>query len=384
MFFNNNSTYPLGLDISDLSLKLVQLNKNGGKVKIQAISKVNLPPGYFIDGEIKNEEEIIKAIKGLIDNPKLGKVSSREVVACLPETKTFIKLIEIEKTENKLSAAIESEIEKHIPVSINEIYYDWQVIKDLPDRKLILIGAAPKSVVKQYTDLLDAAKLSVIALEIESISICRSLLAEENFKYKGDFNKNYGIIDIGAKRTSLAVYSKNTILFTISMPISGEEITKKIAEALNIEIEQAEKAKIICGLDENKAGGIIKNILSDTIDILTKKIGEAVEFYNYHFSDRGPINEIILCGGGAKIKNLDKILSKSLLVETTVGDALTNLGEAGEKFSKILAETHRLDINISPKNKKGENKALSLTQDTSLTFTTAIGLALRAIFIDEL
>ena len=144
MFFAQNSNYPIGLDISDLSLKLIQLSKAGNLIKIQALSKVDLEEGLIIDGEIKNKDRLVKKIKELISNPKYGKVSSNNVIACLPEAKTFIKLIEIENTPNKLSDIIETEIEKYIPLSTDEIYYDWQTIKNSSDKELVLIGVVPK------------------------------------------------------------------------------------------------------------------------------------------------------------------------------------------------------------------------------------------------
>lgn len=383
MLFGASSTYPIGLDISDLSLKLFQLNKFGDKIKIQAINKLELPAGLIEAGEIKNKTELIKIIGQLINKCKYGKVSSAEVTACLPESKTFIKLIEIEKTPNDQLEVIKAEIEKHIPLPTQEMYFDWQIVSDLPTKQLLLIGAAPKSIVDQYTELLDEAKLSIAALEIESISICRSLLAEEHYKFKGPFTKNYGVLDVGARHTSIIFYSKGTILFTVSLPISGNEITNKIAKTLDLNLAQAEKAKIICGLDEDKAQGIIKNILSDMISDLIEKINEALKFYQYHFSQRGPLDKIILCGGGANINNLDSIIGKAVGLNVVAGDALINLGDAKEKFSKILSETHSLDIGLAKKDKKS-SQPLTITQNTELTFATAIGLALRGIFIDEL
>ncbi|MFH1822559.1 MAG: pilus assembly protein PilM, partial [Patescibacteria group bacterium] len=214
IFFSGKSIYPIGLDISDLSLKLVQFNKIGNKIIFQALSKYNLPEGFISDGEIKNQVGVIKAIKNLINKPKFGKVSSNNVVACLPETKTFVKLIKIDKTPNSIADIIETEIGKHVPMLVDDIFYDWQVIEEKNDSQLILIGAAPKNIINQYTNLFDQANLSIEALEIEPAAICRSLLKEESINYKGPFEKNYAIIDIGATRTSLTLYSKNTILFT--------------------------------------------------------------------------------------------------------------------------------------------------------------------------
>ena len=381
MFIKSNSNFPIGIDISDLSLKLVQLNKSGEHITIQAINKLDLPKGLISDGEIKNKTEVIKYIGQLLSKTKYGKTTSSELIACLPESKTFIKLIEVENSPNDLNELIKLEMEKYIPMSIEEIYYDWQIVKILPTKKLILIGAAPQSIVNQYTNLFDEAGLSLAALEIESIAICRSILAEENAKFKGSKTNNYGIIDIGAKRTSMAIYSKDTILFTVSMPISGEEITEKISKTLKIDLEQAEKAKIVCGLDKEKAKGIISSIISEMIDELVVRINEVLKFYEYNHPNEGKINKIFLCGGGANIINIDQNLKEILAMDIVFGDPLINFAEDEEKIAKIFSETYNLDIALSKNNESGDQ---SITQNSKLSFTTAIGLALRGLFINEL
>jgi Tfp pilus assembly PilM family ATPase len=170
----------------------------------------------------------------------------------------------------------------------------------------------------------------------------------------------------------------------VSIPISGEKITEDIASSLEIKKEQAEKAKIICGLKEDEAGGIISKVLAGTINDLNDKIREVLEFHNNHFSQYGNISKITICGGGANIKGIDKIISKATSIETVRGDALVNLGEAKEKFLHLLSETYSLDSDFS-KNKKIDGKNnISVSQDSSLTFATAIGLALRGIFIDKI
>lgn len=387
MFLNNYSNYPIGLDISDLSLKLVQLNKINNKIKIQALSKINLPKGIICNGIIKNQEKVIEAIKTLIANPIYGKINSKEIIACLPETKTFIKLIKINKTAdssktNSFKKIISQEIEKYIPMSLDEIYYDWQIVEDLQDTQSILIGAASKDIVDQYINLLHQAKLSIIALEIESISICRSLLTEEIKPFSSSPN-NYAIIDIGANHTSMIFYSKNTVLFTSSIPLSGEQITNNIENTLKLDSDLAEKAKIVCGFDENKANGVIKNILTDIIKNLINKIQESLEFYNYNFADRGALKQILLCGGGANIKNLTQIIKQATNIETKIGNPLVNLAKSDNEFLEIFKEKYSFNLNSLKKNSNNK-KALSITQDSNSIFSTAIGLALRGVIIDEI
>lgn len=378
MHFNNYSNIPIGLDISDTSLKVVQFDKRGNKITLQALGRAHLESGSFKKGEIINFDKAVSTIKNLLKNPQYGKITSDEVVASLPESKTFLKLIKIEKSQNSFDNLLESEIEKYVPMQSSELYIDYQIVKASRDSDLVLFGASPKYIVDQYTNLLEKAGLKVVALEIEPIAICRSLLREENINIKQNYDKNYIIIDIGATRTSLTIYSKNTILFTISLSISGHEITEKIADMLKIDVEQAEKAKIICGLDENIAQGVVKSILNDVTLELIKKINEAREFYSNHFAEKGQINQIIICGGGAYIKNLNLIIKESTGIETITGNSLTNIQNLTDKFKKLSA-----DIIFKKEDDHDHKNNAGLSFDVSSIFSTSIGLALRSIFLEE-
>jgi len=178
-------------------------------------------------------------------------------------------------------------------------------------------------------------------------------------------------------------YSKNTILFTVNVPISGEEITAKISKVLTLTKEQAEKAKIICGMDETKANGVIKEILAETIENLIAKIKEALQYYENYFSQYGPLNQILLSGGGANITNLTEIISQKLSIEVKIANALVNINEEQNKFAELFVEKHALDLKTAKLSSRDKEKNLSIQQNSSSTYATAIGLGLRGLFIDE-
>jgi type IV pilus assembly protein PilM len=374
-------TYPIGIDLSDFSVKLIQFYSSKNKINIQAIGKKSIPKGLIQEGQIINIQEVAKIVDQAIMKPTFGKFTSKNVVASLPDTKSFIKLIEIEKNPNNLNLVLESEIQKYIPYQINEIYYDWQTISETNESKHILIGAAPQKIVNQYTELLEQTKLSINALEIEAVSICRSLLDEESLDSKPT-NKTYGILDIGANRASMIFYSNNTILFTVSMPISSQAITEQIAQSLKIDEQQAERAKIICGLDETKAQGVVKKILDSMINSLIEKIISSIDFYQKHYSHQGKINNIILCGGGSNIKNLDDIISKKLNIPAQIGDPLQKISKLNHEIKASFSETHDLLGDLSTTKKSSQSE--TLTQDNSNSHAVAIGLALRGVYIKDI
>ena len=382
MFTSSHNAPALGLDISDSSLKIAQLKRSRDSIKIQALGHKTLEKGIIENGVIRQPEIVIKKINKLIAKPNFGRVDSREVVACLPKDKTFIKLIDVDKTPNNLVDIMESEIEKHIPLSGKEMYYDYQIIKEHQSSYNILIGAAPKNIVNQYIDVLSKAKLFVAALEIESTAIARALLKEEMKKYHGPLDKNYCVIDIGAKNSQMFIYSRGTIVMSVSIPISSQETTDEIAKTLDIKKDQAEKAKIICGLDKSMAHGIVNDILLVTINEIISRLQTGLDFYYNHYDKRGEITKIILTGGGANIKNLNKLFTEKLNLPTEPGNIFTHLNENREKFSKNLIITP--DIKSGDQEKKKGNSAVSEPQNNELIYTTAIGLALRKIFIDKI
>ncbi len=334
-----------GLDISDRALRLVQLRKNGNKIILRSYNDIAVPADIVNHGEIIQEDKLIKLLNQLVTSAKGGKINTRNIITVLPESKTFIKVIEIPSTDKEnLPGVIDEEIKNHIPLSRDEIYLDWQILNQTSDSINVLIGAAPKNIVDSLTSTLEKGGLVPYIFEIEATAITRSLIKKDDQKAKI-------IIDFGAVRTGLIIYDHSTIPFTVSLPISGNKITETIAKTLNLDIKDAEKAKIVCGLDSKKCEGALLKILLKSIEDLTRQINKAMVFYQTNFPKGNQISEVILCGGGANFSDIDKVLSEKLKIPVKIGNPFTNI--ARSKKSIIPA-------------------------DKILSYTTAIGLALRA------
>ena len=80
-------------------------------------------------------------------------------------------------------------------------------------------------------------------------------------------------------------------------------------------------------------------------------IKDAFDFYYSHFLGANKITRIVMCGGGSNLKNLDKVISTSLKVIARPGKPWKNLGG---------------------------NQENTLPAEESLSYSSAIGLALRA------
>lgn len=401
---SNPLAHAFGLDIGDRSFKLVQTKRKGGRkdvYKITAWGEVSVPEGVMDKGKILDMDQAVTLIKKLLRNTR-GRVRGRAAVVCLPEAKSFIKIIKVKDVEDdnkKLHDAVVEEIKQNIPIPIDEIYFDWQVvdrteseIEEAPEDKkgeneekveneeekdtddddengsaeneteeeeearqpkepvttTILLGAAPRGLVNSYSKMLELAGLVPIVLEIEATAVTRAIVPLDRMH-----DVSLGILDIGATRSSLVIYDQGALQMSISIPVSGIEITKIVSESLSLSIEEAEKLKKKCGLDVKVCGDKMWNVLLPVIDDITDRIRNALRFYRIGFPEGKKIERIYLCGGGAHFKEIDTVLSRKLTMKARLANSL---------------------VNVDPKLPR------NFPKEKTLTYTTAIGLALRATY----
>lgn len=353
MFNNNPFEGAFGLDIGDLSLKLVQLSpastfSRDQRYTIEQMTTITLPPGYIVNGEIQQPEMVRHKLLQLLGKDGHGKrIDSPWVVADLPEPKTFLTSIEIDMPPEQITQEdVEYQCQKHIPFDLAEAYLDWQIVPSLEKTRLtrVLIGATQKTIADSYTYLLESVGLQPIALEVESLAIARSLMSEENTAG--------AILDIGATRSSVIIYDAGGVRFSTTINFSGEIINMALIQRLKITYDEAEDLKIKNGLNYTKEKPDYLKIIDELIDDLVIEIKKTIVYYQDHYPQTTPIEQIELCGGMALMQNLLPTLARRLKIKFKLGSA----------WRKI--KTKQLTDN---------------QKNHELTMASATGLALRAI-----
>ena len=360
-----------GLDISDLSLKIIKLKKIKNGFDLATFGEQNLKPGIIKGGEIKDEKALSEVIKEALNKVQGEKLKTKYVIASLPEEKGFLQVIQMPRmSEEELKSAVIYEAENYIPLPIEEVYLDSQVIQPVHnhlDHFDVLIAALPEKTVDPYLSALKMAKLEPVSLEIESLSISRALIKG------GVATVPVLLIDLGATRTSFIIFSGHSLRFTSSIPVSSGNFTEIIAKALGVDLSEAEKLKIKYGLEEKiqikikngtekktGRGKIFEALIPPLVDLI-QQIKRYLDYYQTHASHEHlppngkGVSKILLCGGGANLKGLPELLSLELKIPVELGNPWVNI------LPESLKEVPELPL------------------EKSLAFTTALGLALCGI-----
>ena len=351
-----------GLDLSDLSLKIVQFKEKKNKLSLNGYAKKDLPVGLVGEGKIKKEKELAEILKEVLAKPEKGSLEGRRVVCNLPEEKVFIRMIQMPPMkESEVDEAVKWEAETHIPLKIDEVYLAWQKIKPISgnfDHLDILIAASPRVLVDRYVSFLKKSGLEPIALEPESVAVVRSLINPDDLKPTI-------IVDLGMTGTNFVIYSAGAIRFTSHIDISGQLFSQVIIKELSVEEPEANRLKIEIGLDETKEKGKIYQALEPVVSDLAKQIKDYISFYHNHASHihgpNGTIAQVLLCGGDSLLLNLPQYLNQKLNLPVRTGNSLVNIPS------------------LLPTKKKETPRQSPLSPKGSLTYATALGLALNEV-----
>lgn len=351
--------FPVGLDLSDTSLKLIQFAPKGRGRAIRGFSDMHLPPGIVAADKIADSKALASLIREAATHPKFGRITSRFAVVSIPETKSFVRVIQMPKmTEDEAAEAVPWEAETYIPLPVGQVYLDWVILDEAPpDKMTVLIAASPRDYVDEFLNVLKLAELKPMALEVESQATARSLVSRNT--------ETVMIMDIDTVRTSLVIYDKGILQFTSSLPIAGSSFTESISKALSVDMAAAEKLKRQFGVDEDAEKGLIKKALLPVLNNLVEEIKNTMKFYEEHSGEGVKIARLLLSGGGAKLKHLPSFLH----------DRLTHSPEIDHQFRSLPGI--KVELGNPWVTVLGRGQTPPLSREASLSFATAIGLALR-------
>lgn len=335
----------IGLHINSHAIKGLQFDVGRNKTSVKGFTNVPMPKGMIVNDDFTDVDGLADLIVRSLSKPQHGKFTTDRVVVALPESKSFVRVIPMQKmTDTEIGNAVLFEAESYIPLPMDQVYFDWQVIKRNEDTIDVLVIASPKAFVDKYITILEKAHLKISGIETESQSVARALVPPKVVD-------PILIADMDAFKTALVMVQDNNLQFTSSIPIAGNSFTERLSKEASISAQEAEKLKRDIGFTNTVEYPNLKQQLLPAMQDLGAEIKNILKFHYDHHETH--IGSILLTGGGAKLQHIAESLEPLL-----------------EEFSPIKVTVANPFEHVPNLNETvlGPYEALS--------FTTAIGLAL--------
>lgn len=339
-FLKKNKRYSVGVDIGSDSIKIVELEKSKGAIKLKNYALIKVKSGLDRDKIRKSSGQIVEDIF------KKMSINQREVNLAIPSYSSFVTLIEVlGSKEPNIEKEIESNITKYIPINLDDVVYDWKVIDfrestkeenpnikgdDLIDensqKTKVLLVSTTKNISNDYEKSFEKSNLEVGSIEVDCFSIQRAFL--------GNQTGNYLIIDIGGKVTNFIGILKGQLIFNRNIDLAGNKLTELISKTLNVNNERAEMIKLKQGLKTDS-----KEILESVLKPFCDSIVEQAQKRIAEFKDLEEVNldKIILNGGTSEMIGFKDYIEEKLGIDVVYGNPWSRIEYPKEIKDKILA-----------------------------------------------
>lgn len=315
--FQKSESY-LGVDIGTGSIKACELENRKGRAALLTYGYTNLPNDLIRSDKPETIKAVTLALKQIVEQ---AHVRTQKVIAGLPAYAVFTFEADLPKAEPKeLEPQIRAQAERSLPVPITEMVVDWEVIEEVifesPEKRTpenylrILITAAPRALVAKYSRIFAGAGLVLESLETETMALIRSLVGTDKAPTL--------ILDIGATATDVSLVDGGFPRLSKGVEIGGNLFTESIAKSLNVSLDRAEQFKKDFGLQSVSNAVEIPERVKAVADTLANEVRKVLNIFYDKRSKK--VERIILAGGSARLKGLDRYLEQLLEVKVYLGN----------------------------------------------------------------
>lgn len=324
----------------------LELAGGTGRLKLRACYEWPLTEGLIVDGEIVDADLLGRELKAFANQNKLR---GRAVELAVSNQKVIVRNIDMpEMTEAELRGAIEFQAQDYIPIPIDEVVLDFQVVGRYVNpegaaRQQVVLVAAQKAMIAQFTSAVRQAGFKVSGIDVCSMALVRALIPATPFLGDGpQGGVCRAIADISSSVSTLVVALDSVLKFTRVINFSSDRFARVLSEERGIPMDDANmlvQRVGLAGANAGNEGPYSEEVVADTqrkLGEVATELSEEVRRSLHYFQGQEigtPVSEVILSGRGAQVRNLDAHLQEALSMPVSIGNPLTHVAENESKTS---------------------------------------------------
>ncbi|MCX6732862.1 MAG: pilus assembly protein PilM [Candidatus Roizmanbacteria bacterium] len=298
-----------GIDIGEKFTRVSDASLKNKKIDLTSLGEELSVVNYFNDDLEKTMElqaEIMaKMAKDL-------KISKKNVHVVIPDSYCYAQVMEFSKLNQKeLLSAVRYQADQFIPLPIDEVVFDLEVVKEnaLTKKNTILVIASPKKLVERVEKTVELAGFIPESLESELSAITRYF--SDLSTYAEAQPSSYLVINFGFATTSIyLVTMPQGVLLELRIVKTGFDLFIKELK-FNLELQDNKAMELLesVGFEKNGtydlatfAGPLLRDLVSE----MSKFVVIAKDKHQL------PVKKVYLCNFDSRLHALDKKLTELL------------------------------------------------------------------------
>ncbi|MFH1904301.1 MAG: type IV pilus assembly protein PilM [bacterium] len=310
----------IGLDIGSNSVKIAGLVKSSQGIELENASIVSIKTK---DGRPK-EENILSALTEAI--APFGKLIRSQLVVSMPGRSVIVRYFKVPSVgASRIRQIIKYEAQQQVPFPLEEVIWDYQILEDddkkAPEINVVLVAVK-------------SGLISDLLARISGVGIAADLIEATSFavfncaKFNDILDNGQAIlVDIGATSTDISVAKGKQLVFTRSIHIAGNDITRAIQKERSIGFEDAEKVKF----KKEDLGAAVS-----VLETLSDEIHRSISFYMSQMDRKSEFRKVVLTGQTSNLKEIAAFLSNNLKMEVVGLNPFSNILISNKRVLNIV------------------------------------------------
>lgn len=328
----------LGINIGEHLITMAIVSRSDKQVVPIALALEQIPINMYINESEEAENKIVALVKKMLSE---AKITLRNAAIILPDAKSYMRITEAPAlTEKELISAIRYQADQFIPLPIEQVSLDIEVLKEdkKNKKKVVFLVAAAETYVDRISRVVEKAGLIPQFLENETTSLFRLLSKYVAIIPQGPNPGYFMFINIGISATSIVLYDMQAKLpiATLGLSIGYDLFVRDLKSNLQLDEVKINQLLQETGFSQVAAPYQIAPIIQGPFDELTKEINHFLMVIKDQ-TNIG-ISRIFLLGEGNLIADLDKKISQTMGVPTSTYDltAIVKSNNVSSYFQKSL------------------------------------------------
>jgi len=335
----------LGLDISPDAVKLVELSKPRGGIRVEHADSEALPPGAVNDRDILDAEAVRRAVRAILER---SRIRTKAVATALPANAAIVKVIALPEDldEVGMEEQIRFESGQYIPYSIDAVNFDFAVLGPDANRRgynHILLVACKKEAVEDRAAVLEEAGLKPKIVDVKPFALW---LLYEHLASVSPPQRNIPgsaviLVEMGSITTNIYAFQEGHPVYSREHNFGLSRLIEEIQRRYDLALNDAQRMERFGGLPPDYG----RDVLSPFTRSMAQELFRSLDFFQASMPDI-PAGSVHLFGVGARIPQLGEQLRQLVNFPVYVPDPFAGM-EMAPQISRRFMDADRSSLAVA-------------------------------------
>jgi type IV pilus assembly protein PilM len=342
MFGRRGKSDYVAVDIGAESVKIAVIRSDGHGPVLATAAIAPLPEGTVQDGAVTDQFEVAAVIRDLL---LAQGVSTKSCISAVGGPRVVVRPARFPAmAPSRMKRFVQYEAQRYIPFPSEDSVIECQTLRTVTGEEgeaEVVLVAAHRDVVDSHIATLEMANLEPLIIDAEPFAVMRAVVYGNRSPSISD--KNLIIVRIGGSFTEMILVRRGDFVLSRTISLGGRDFTRAVAKALNVPETEANQLKEErgCAVSRAQAEKLteqerrIAEALFPALDELSKEARRSINYFVTQFSTEtatAQVDQVVLCGGGARLRELPAHLSEQLACPVDLFDPLTYLPLDASRF----------------------------------------------------